>query len=109
MSKKWTKEEKKSQMKREAFLSILMYLGFFLWWYFTGYGLEESRLLNSGSEKIYIMGLPLWFFLSCIVGYILFCIASILAVRCFFKDFSFDDTPAGDDREKNIEHERAVR
>lgn len=108
MSKKWTKEEKKSQMKREAFISVLMYVGFFLWWYFTGYGLEESRVFGGGEGKTYIMGLPLWFFLSCIVGYILFCIASIVAVRCLFKNFSFDDT-AEDDCEKGIGDERTVR
>ncbi|WMI82145.1 YhdT family protein [Anaerotignum sp. MB30-C6] len=87
MVPKLTEKERNLQMKKEALISLGLYVAFFLWWYFTGYGL-------AGDTKgyTYIMGLPLWFFLSCVVGYILFCVAVIVVVKVFFKDFSLDET-----------------
>lgn len=86
MVPKLTEKERNFQIKKEAFISIGLYVAFFLWWYFAGYGLAEAS-----EEFIYIMGLPLWFFLSSVVGYVLFCIAVIIVVKKFFKDFSLDE------------------
>lgn len=79
-----SENEKNRQINREAITSVLLYLAFFLWWYFTGYGIAER---GTPETYTYIFGLPMWFFLSCIVGYVLFCVASIFVVRLVFKNF----------------------
>ncbi|MBM9519167.1 YhdT family protein [Desulforhopalus vacuolatus] len=79
-----SEKEKNRQISREAITSVLLYFAFFLWWYFTGYGIAES---GTPETYTYIFGLPMWFFLSCIVGYVLFCVASIFVVRLVFKNF----------------------
>ncbi|WP_352400167.1 YhdT family protein [Anaerotignum sp.] len=95
MVPKLTERERNHQIKKEALISIALYVAFFLWWYFMGYGLA-----GNAKEQAYIMGLPLWFFLSCVVGYILFCIAVIVVVKVFFKDFSLDETLDEDNGEE---------
>ena len=35
---KLTKEEKNLQISKEVKISVVLYVCFFLWWYFTGYG-----------------------------------------------------------------------
>ena len=83
-----TEKERSRQIRKEAAVSMILYVAFFLWWYFTGYG------LGSGDPKkyTYIMGLPMWFFLSCIVGYVGFCIASVIIVKKVFKNFSLEES-----------------
>lgn len=83
-----TEKERNRQIRKEAMVSFGLYFAFFCWWYITGYG------LGSGDPKkySYIMGLPLWFFLSCIVGYVGFCIATVVIVRKVFKNFSLEET-----------------
>ena len=98
MVPKLTEKERNLQIKKEALISIGLYVAFFLWWYFAGYGLAEAS-----KEYIYIMGLPLWFFLSCVVGYVLFSIAVIVVVKVFFKDFSLDETADEDSGEEDQE------
>ncbi len=78
-----TDNEKNRQIRREALLSLGLYLAFFVWWYVTGYGIAET---GTPETYTYLFGLPLWFLLSCIVGYLLFCVATIFTVRRFFKD-----------------------
>ncbi len=84
---KLTKEEKNRQISKEVKISVVLYVCFFLWWYFTGYGFAG---LSSKANTI-VMGLPLWFFLSCIVGYVLFCVASIIICKKCFKEFSLEE------------------
>jgi len=87
--KKLTEKERNLQVKKEAAASAVLYLAFFLWWYFTGYGIAER---SDPADYTYVMGLPLWFFMSCVVGFVLFCVAAIVLVKVFFKDFSLDET-----------------
>ena len=75
------------QIRKEAFLSMLLYLLFFIWWYVTGYGLSDG----TAEEFTYVLGLPMWFFLSCVVGYILFCVATVLLVKVVFRNFPLDN------------------
>ncbi|MBP2025127.1 YhdT family protein [Peptoniphilus stercorisuis] len=82
-----TIEEKNRQINKETKISIFLYILYFLWWYLTGYGLSNT----DPSEYKYILGLPLWFFLSCVVGYIWFCIATIIVTKFFFKNFNLED------------------
>lgn len=84
---KLSEKEMNIQIRKEAMISLALYGAFFLWWYFTGYG------MGSGDPKefSYIFGLPMWFFLSSVVGYVLFCIAAIVVVKCFFKNFDLGE------------------
>ena len=84
---KLTEKERNPQIKKEAIASVIMYVVFFLWWYFTGFGIAEA---SDPKDYTYVMGLPLWFFLSSIVGYVWFCIATVLLVKFYFKHFSLD-------------------
>ncbi|MDR2946040.1 MAG: YhdT family protein [Candidatus Adiutrix sp.] len=90
MDQKLTERERNAQMKKEALISVAMYVIFFLWWYFTGYGL-------AGENQSYTMGIPNWFLLSSVVGYVLFSAATIIVVKLFFKNFSLEE--AADDPE----------
>ena len=86
---KLTEKERNIQIRKEAVASGILYVCFFLWWYFTGYGLAER---TDPANYTYVMGLPMWFFMSCIVGFVLFSIATILLVTFYFKHFSLDET-----------------
>lgn len=86
-----TEAEKDLQIRKEAIASIVLYVSFFIWWYATGYGLAAT---GTPETYTYVLGLPMWFFLSCIVGYVLFCIASILVVGLVFKDFDLGEEAA---------------
>lgn len=88
MDPKLTEKEKNRQIRKEAMISIGLYAAFFIWWYVTGYGIAER---GTPQTYTYVIGLPMWFFLSCIVGYILFAIASIVVVRKFFRDFDLGE------------------
>lgn len=80
-------KEKNKQINKEMKITFVLYIGFFVWWLVTAYGLG----LKPVGEYKYILGMPEWFFYSCIVGYFLFCIASIIVVKKFFKNVSFED------------------
>lgn len=94
MVPKLTEKERNRQMKKEAIVSIVLYGIFFLWWYFTGYGLGGGN----PEEYTYVLGLPMWFFLSCVVGYVLFIIATIFVIKVFFKDFDLDEVKEENDK-----------
>ncbi len=80
---KLTEKERNQQINKEAFISMVLYALFFIWWYVTGYGLGGG----DPSTYTYVMGLPMWFFLSSVLGYVLFVVATIFVVKAFFKDF----------------------
>ncbi len=96
MSLKLTEKARDRQIRKEAAISAVLYVGFFVWWYATGYGLAGG----DPAGFTYVLGLPLWFVLSSVVGYALFSVATILAVKLWFKDFSLDET-AGDEAPRN--------
>ena len=82
-----SEKERNHQMNKEALWSMALYALFFLWWYFTGYGIGEA---TSPAEYTYVFGLPMWFFLSCVVGWILTSVAVVFLVKVVFKDFDLD-------------------
>ncbi len=84
---KMTEKEKTKQMNKEAIISLGLYIFFFIWWYGFAYGLGLKDL----SEYTYILGMPAWFFYSCIVGYIVISFATWFVVKKFFVDISFDE------------------
>lgn len=79
-----------AQANKEALLSLGMYAFYFIWWYVCAYGLGEG----DPSEYTYILGLPSWFFLSCIAGYPLLSFLLWVMVKVFFKDMPLDDEDA---------------
>lgn len=79
------------QIRKEAALSLILYILFFIWWYATGYGLSDG----APEDFKYVLGLPMWFFLSCVLGYILFCAATFVLVKAVFKNFPLDNEDNG--------------
>lgn len=88
MVPKLTKKEQNKQMNKEAIICMVVYVGYFIWWFATGFGLGAK----DPAEYTYVMGLPMWFFLSSIVGFILFCAATIVVAKYLFKNFDLEET-----------------
>ncbi len=83
--KHWTEKEKYRQCNKEAIITLIVFTGYAIWWYITGFGLWES------GNDTWVFGLPLWFVLSSIVGWLL-CIAAVwIVVKVFFKDFDLGE------------------
>ena len=80
------------QANREALITLAMYVLFFAWWYFTAYGLGSGDPENYS----YVLGLPAWFFYSCVVGYMGISVVVWVVVRKFFSEEPID----GDDPEQ---------
>ncbi len=84
-----TDKEKHRQIHREALATLGLYGIFFLWWFGWGYG------LGSGSPEsyTYLFGLPLWFLLSCLGGWLGVSLGVFWMVRCFFREIPFEEVP----------------
>jgi len=52
-----------------------------IWWYVFGYGLGDKPV----EEYKYILGLPSWFFLSCVLGSVVFIVLTFVMVDKMFK------------------------
>lgn len=74
------------QCKKEALMGLALGIFNLIWWFGWGYGLGSKPV----SEYTYMLGLPTWFFMSCIVGSVLFSILTIIMVNKFFKDMSLE-------------------
>ncbi|MBS3994680.1 MAG: YhdT family protein [Alkaliphilus sp.] len=70
-----------------------------VWWFAFGYGMGSKP----PEEYTYIMGLPMWFFMSCVVGGLLFTILAIIMVTKFFKNMPLERMTA--EEAKNYEME----
>ncbi|WP_263081306.1 YhdT family protein [Endozoicomonas sp. Mp262] len=81
-----------SQAHREACWAIGLTLAYFLWWYLSAYGLAPDT--NNLESFFLIFGMPLWFFVSCIVAPVLFTVLCGLMVRYIFIDMPLDVDPA---------------
>ena len=57
-----------------------------IWWFSWGYGLGSKPV----PEYTYMMGFPTWFFMSCIVGSILFSILTVVVINKYFKNMSLE-------------------
>ena len=95
MVPKFTEREREAQIKKETIASAIVYIAFIVWEIVTGY------VVGGGDPANYvtILGLPLWFILSCIVGPLWFCIAVALLVKFKFKDFDLESTADEDEKE----------
>ncbi|SCH74851.1 MULTISPECIES: YhdT family protein [unclassified Romboutsia] len=74
------------QCNREAIMGLLLGLLNLIWWFAWGYGLGSKPV----SEYTYILGFPTWFFMSCIIGGILFSILTVVMINKLFKNMSLE-------------------
>lgn len=70
------------QIHKEAWITLLVYALFFLWWYGFGYGLDPA---------LTIFHIPAWFFMSCLMGAVFFNIIFYLVIKKYFVEMPFDD------------------
>ena len=77
------------QANRETMITVCLYALFFAWWYLTAYGLGAG----DPKEYSYVLGLPSWFFWSCVAGYFFFSFLVWGVVRAFFREVPLDDGP----------------
>ncbi len=75
-----------SQCGREARAGLLLGLCNFLWWFAWGYGLGSQ----DPAEYTYIFGFPLWFFMSCLVGAVLFTGLAVFIVHYYYRDIPLE-------------------
>ncbi len=80
--------KKGKQINKEALVTIILYVFYFVWWYYFAYIFKNSE--NPAKFK-YIMGLPEWFFYSCVLGLVVINILVFLAVKIFFKDMDLNN------------------
>lgn len=78
------------QADREALITLGIYLFFFLWWTLFAFGLGSGN----PEDYSYVLGLPAWFFYSCVLGYPVVSLLLWLVVRRFFKDIPLDPDSA---------------
>jgi len=71
---------------REAIIGVVLVIINFIWWFGFAYGLGSGN----PEEYTYILGLPAWFFLSCVVGFLVMVTLVTLTVKFLFKEVSFD-------------------
>jgi uncharacterized membrane protein YhdT len=74
------------QTNRETIISIVLTVLYFIWWYGFAYGLG----LKPVESYSYIMGLPAWFFYSCVLGFIIFSFLTWIVVDKLFKEVSLE-------------------
>lgn len=70
---------------------MFAYALYFVWWYAFAYGLGGGN----PDDYTYVLGLPAWFFYSCIVGYPLITLTLWGMVRLFFKEMPLEDVDDG--------------
>ena len=75
------------QTNREAFITLGLYIFFFLWWSLFAFGLGAG----DPDGYSYIFGLPAWFFYSCVAGYPVVTLLLWVIIRKFFADIPLDD------------------
>lgn len=77
---------------REALIGIGIVIINFIWWYGFAYGLGSKN----PAEYTYILGLPAWFFYSCVLGFVVIVLLIWLVIKLFFIDIPLDEL---DDKE----------
>lgn len=84
-------KERDKQINKEALISLGLYVFFFVWWYGFAYGLGLKEPQNYN----YILGMPSWFFFSCVLGYVVISFATWFIVKRFFVEIPFDEEENG--------------
>lgn len=77
---------------REALIGVALAIFNFIWWYGFAYGLGS----RPPEEYTYILGLPDWFFYSCVIGFILMSALVIVITKFVLKEVPLDAEPYAD-------------
>ncbi|GAA0603716.1 YhdT family protein [Virgibacillus siamensis] len=72
---------------REALIGVGLVIFNFVWWFAFAYGMGGK----DPSEYTYILGLPAWFFYSCVLGFIVMVILVTIVVKKWFTEIPFDE------------------
>ena len=72
---------------REALIGVGLAIFNFAWWYLFAYGLGSKK----PEDYSYILGLPAWFFYSCVVGFVVMVALVTFIVKVFFVEIPFDE------------------
>lgn len=75
---------------REAMIGIVLVIFNFIWWFGFAYGLGSGDPM----AYTYILGLPAWFFYSCVVGLLVMILLVSLSVKYLFKEVPFEEEDA---------------
>ncbi|MDY0395215.1 YhdT family protein [Virgibacillus halophilus] len=76
---------------KEALFGVGLAVFNFIWWFTCAYGIGG----RNPTKYTFILGLPAWFFYSCVVGFIVITILVIIVVKYFFADIPLDDEEGG--------------
>ena len=71
---------------KEALIGVGLAIFNFIWWYGFAYGLGS----RPPEEYTYILGLPDWFFYSCVIGFILMSALVIVITKFVLKEVPLD-------------------
>ncbi|MED1604757.1 YhdT family protein [Cytobacillus kochii] len=72
---------------REALIGVgIAMINFFIWYSFA-YGLGSKPV----EEYQFILGLPSWFFYSCVLGFLMITVIVWLVVKFLFSDVPFEE------------------
>lgn len=81
-------KDRKKQINKEVVVTLVMYFFYFCWWYYFAYMFKDSEDVSNFK---YILGLPEWFFYSCVVGLVIVNILVFVLVKIFFKEVSLEE------------------
>lgn len=76
----------KNQINKEALITIFLYILYFLWWYYFAYIYPPKNV----EDYKYVLGLPDWFFYSCVLGFVLVNLLVYIVVKFFFKNIDLE-------------------
>ena len=72
---------------KEGIVAVVIAIIHFALWYYFAYVRFD---VNNVKSYKYILGLPEWFFYSCVVGLVLINILVYICIKFLFKDIDFE-------------------
>lgn len=93
-SRDFIEDPRYRRCNKEALLGLGLGFLNLVWWFAWGYGLGA----RPPAEYTYILGFPAWFFMSCVVGAVLFTVLAIIMVKKFYKDMPLGELTAEEAR-----------
>ena len=88
-SEQYTPDPRFKIAHREALIGVGLAVFNFIWWYGFAYGLGSRPV----EEYTYILGLPDWFFYSCVIGFFLISAIVIILAKYVLKEVPLDADP----------------
>ena len=76
----------KNQINKEALFNIFLYFFYFFWWFYFAYIYPPKNV----EDYKYVLGLPDWFFYSCVLGFVLVNLLVYIVVKFFFKNIDLE-------------------